>query len=96
MQVKTGDRFKMQGDCCTRFGTVQGDLDETSPSWPLVPLLLDGPGEVPFVGDITQLRLVPPLWGPDQSHKQGIADIIGKWPGDETDEQVLQALEELS
>ncbi len=32
----------------------------------------------------------------DQQHKPGVAAIIGKWPGDETDEQVAEALKELS
>ena len=32
----------------------------------------------------------------EQQHKAGIAAIIGKWPGDETDEEIRRALEELS
>ncbi len=32
----------------------------------------------------------------EQQHKGGIAAIIGKWPGDETDEEIRRALEELS
>jgi len=32
----------------------------------------------------------------EQSHKKGVASIFGKWPGDETDEQIDQALRELS
>jgi len=32
----------------------------------------------------------------EQQHKMGIASIIGKWPGEETDEQIDQALKELS
>jgi hypothetical protein len=32
----------------------------------------------------------------DQSQKMGVAAIIGKWPGDETDEQILEALKSLS
>jgi hypothetical protein len=32
----------------------------------------------------------------DQQHKTGIAAVIGKWPGDESDEQIEQALKELS
>jgi hypothetical protein len=32
----------------------------------------------------------------DQHHKMGIAAVIGKWPGNETDEQIEQALKELS
>ena len=32
----------------------------------------------------------------DQQHKLGVAGIMGKWPGDETEEEILQALEELS
>ena len=31
----------------------------------------------------------------DQQHKLGLAAIIGKWPGDETDEEIEQALKEL-
>jgi hypothetical protein len=31
-----------------------------------------------------------------QRHKAGVAAVFGKWPGDETDEQVEQALRELS
>ncbi len=31
-----------------------------------------------------------------QRHKRGVAAVLGKWPGDETDEQVEQALAELS
>lgn len=33
---------------------------------------------------------------PDQKPKLGFAGVIGKWPGDETDEQILKALEENS
>jgi hypothetical protein len=32
----------------------------------------------------------------DQQHKLGVAAIIGKWPGDETDEEIRHALKELS
>lgn len=32
----------------------------------------------------------------EQQHKMGIAAVIGKWPGDESDEQIEQALKELS
>jgi hypothetical protein len=32
----------------------------------------------------------------EQQHKLGIAAIIGKWPGDETEEEIRQALKELS
>jgi hypothetical protein len=32
----------------------------------------------------------------EQQHKLGIAAVIGKWPGDETDEQIEEALKELS
>ena len=32
----------------------------------------------------------------EQSHKSGLAAIIGKWPGDETDEEIEAALQELS
>jgi hypothetical protein len=32
----------------------------------------------------------------EQQHKMGLTAIIGKWPGDETDEQIEQALKELS
>ena len=32
----------------------------------------------------------------EQSHKRGVAAIVGKWPGDETDEQINDWLEELS
>lgn len=32
----------------------------------------------------------------EQSHKRGLAAIMGKWPGDETDEEVAAALQELS
>ncbi len=32
----------------------------------------------------------------DQQHKKGVRAIFGKWPGDETDEQIEQALKELS
>jgi hypothetical protein len=32
----------------------------------------------------------------DQAHKRGVAAIIGKWPGDEGDEQIDQWLEETS
>lgn len=32
----------------------------------------------------------------EQSHKRGLAAIIGKWPGDETDEEIEEALRELS
>lgn len=32
----------------------------------------------------------------EQPHKLGVAGIIGKWPGDETDEEIEQALRELS
>ncbi len=31
-----------------------------------------------------------------QSLGDGIAAIVGKWPGDETDEEIRQALDELS
>lgn len=31
----------------------------------------------------------------EQSHKRGLAAIIGKWPGDETDEEIEAALQEL-
>lgn len=31
-----------------------------------------------------------------QQHKKGVAAIMGKWPGDETDEEIEQALKELS
>ena len=30
-----------------------------------------------------------------QKHKRGIAAIYGKWPGDETDEEILAALKEM-
>lgn len=32
----------------------------------------------------------------DQAHKRGIAAIIGKWPGDETEDQIQEALRRLS
>ncbi len=32
----------------------------------------------------------------EQGHKRGVAAIIGKWPGDETDEQIDEWLEEIS
>lgn len=32
----------------------------------------------------------------EQSQKKGLAAVFGKWPGDETDEQIEQALRELS
>jgi hypothetical protein len=32
----------------------------------------------------------------EQSHKRGVAAIIGKWPGDESDEQIDEWLEEMS
>jgi hypothetical protein len=32
----------------------------------------------------------------EQRHKPGIVAIIGKWPGDETEEKIRQALKELS
>jgi hypothetical protein len=32
----------------------------------------------------------------DQQHKLGVAAIIGKWPGDETDEQIAEALKGLN
>ena len=32
----------------------------------------------------------------EQTHNRGVAAIIGKWPGDETDEQINDWLEELS
>lgn len=32
----------------------------------------------------------------EQPHKMGIAAVIGKWPGEESDEQIEQALKELS
>jgi hypothetical protein len=32
----------------------------------------------------------------DQKHKKGIHAVFGKWPGDETDDEIEQALEELS
>lgn len=32
----------------------------------------------------------------DQQHKPGITAIVGKWPGDETDGEIEQALRELS
>jgi hypothetical protein len=32
----------------------------------------------------------------DQQHKKGVRAIFGKWPGDETDEQIEQAMKELS
>ena len=32
----------------------------------------------------------------DQQHKRGMSAIFGKWPGDETDEQIEEALKELS
>ncbi len=31
-----------------------------------------------------------------QQHKRGLAAVFGKWPGDETDEEIDQALQELS
>jgi hypothetical protein len=31
-----------------------------------------------------------------QGHKKGVAAIIGQWPGDETDEEIVRALEEIS
>lgn len=31
-----------------------------------------------------------------QQHKTGLAAVFGKWPGDETDEEIAQALQELS
>ncbi len=31
----------------------------------------------------------------EQQHKKGVSAIFGKWPGDETDEQIAQALKEL-
>lgn len=31
----------------------------------------------------------------EQQHKRGIAAVIGKWPGDETDEEIERALKEL-
>lgn len=31
-----------------------------------------------------------------QSHKKGMAAIYGKWPGDETDEEIERALKDLS
>ena len=34
------------------------------------------------------------LLAPGESN--GLADIVGKWPGDETDEEVAAALEEMS
>ena len=32
----------------------------------------------------------------EQQHKKGLAAVFGKWPGDETDEEIEQALQELS
>ncbi|MCH7990713.1 MAG: hypothetical protein IID46_16355 [Planctomycetes bacterium] len=32
----------------------------------------------------------------EQQHKKGLAAIFGKWPGDETEEEIEQALQELS
>ena len=32
----------------------------------------------------------------EQSHKKGVEAILGKWPGDETDEEIEQGLEDLS
>ena len=32
----------------------------------------------------------------EQAHKRGLAAIMGKWPGDETDEEIAAALQELS
>lgn len=40
-------------------------------------------------------RLVAEVLNPVVSKSGNIADIIGKWPGDETDEEVRKALEEL-
>jgi hypothetical protein len=31
-----------------------------------------------------------------QQHKLGVAALIGKWPGDETEEEIRQALQDLS
>jgi len=31
----------------------------------------------------------------EQHHKKGISAIFGKWPGDETDEQIAEAMKEL-
>ncbi|NLF09369.1 MAG: hypothetical protein GX594_15525 [Pirellulaceae bacterium] len=31
----------------------------------------------------------------EQQHKKGIAAIFGKWPGDETDQQIAEAMKEL-
>lgn len=31
----------------------------------------------------------------EQSHKQGVSAIIGQWPGDETDEQIEQAFQDI-
>lgn len=32
----------------------------------------------------------------EQQHKKGVKAILGNWPGDETDEQIEQALQEIS
>ena len=32
----------------------------------------------------------------EQSHKKGVEAILGKWPGDETDEEIEQGLKDLS
>jgi hypothetical protein len=45
----------------------------------------------PIVGDFDPAILHQPQ-GPDS----GINAIIGKWPGDESDEEILALLEELS
>jgi len=31
----------------------------------------------------------------EQSHKNGVEAIVGKWPGDEADEEIEKSLEEL-
>jgi hypothetical protein len=51
--------------------------------WSAVPAPLDGPGE-------------PAALHVPQGRRSGLTAIVGQWPGDETDEEVMDALDALS
>lgn len=57
---------------------------------PQLAYLLSRPAEPPaWVGELKPRN-------PAYADKNGFADIIGKWPGDESDEVVAAALEKMS
>ena len=58
--LKKGDRFRVNDrDRGTITGTVQSDSDESSPTWPMVPVLFDGPNERPEMANVRQLEIFP-------------------------------------